>query len=289
MLALKQKFEYFIDSALRYNEPLTCPSCGHQHVELVDRKHLVTRLFECRNCFLYFRHPVESTKSNFSFYQKEYAEEDDITTNLPSDERLEELRSKSFATDSNRSAKRLLDLFGAILPSLDGVKIVDYGTSWGYISYQFKEAGMDVQSFELSGPRARFGNQKLGLNIQTSVDGLKGGNDIFFSSHVIEHVPSVSEMVDIGRGLLKKGGYFIAICPNGSPEFRQKSERDFHLAWGKVHPNYLNAKFFANTFKNNPHYIATSPFDLETIRNWDQRSQVVGNLEGGEIFVIAKI
>lgn len=289
MLALKQKFEYFIDSALRYSEAQECPSCGSKHVEQIDRKHVVTRLFECKNCFLYFRHPVESTKSNFSFYQKEYAEDDDITTNLPTDEELKQLRAKNFATESNRSAKRLIDLFGAFLPNIEGAKIVDYGTSWGYISYQFKKAGMDVQSFELSVPRARFGNEKLGLNIKTSASELKGGNDIFFSSHVIEHVPKVSDMLATGKGLLKKGGYLVTICPNGSPEFRQKNAHDFHLAWGKVHPNYLNAKFFANAFRDYPHYIASSPFDLKAIKNWDQKSQVIGNLEDGEIFAIAKI
>lgn len=289
MLALKQKFEYFIDSVMRYSEARKCPSCGSKNVKQIDRKHVVTRLFECKNCYLYFRHPVESTKSNFSFYQKEYAEDDDITTNLPSDSELEKLRSKNFETESNRSADRLLGLFSSILPSVKGAKIVDYGTSWGYLSFQFKRAGMDVQSFELSVPRANFGNKKLDLNIKTSANELKGGNDIFFSSHVIEHVPKVSDMIETGKNLLKDGGYLITICPNGSPEFRKKNKRYFHLAWGKVHPNLLNAKFFENAFKDYPYYIASSPFDLEAIKNWDQKSQVIGNLDEGEIVAIAKI
>jgi len=249
---------------------------------------LVTRLFECESCGLYFRHPVEKPQTNFKFYQKQYIEEDDITTKFPSDEELQRLIANSFDTEANRSASRLLDLFGAILPSLQGVKIVDYGCSWGYISYQFKQAGMDVQSFELSLPRASFGEKKLGLDIFTSSDKLKGGNDIFFSSHVIEHVPSVKKMIESGRQLLRKNGFFISVCPNGSPEYRQADEEGFHRMWGKVHPNCLNTKFFQNAFKDHPHYITSSPFDIAELKEWDQQSQKIGKMEGSEILVIAK-
>lgn len=289
MQTLLQKVSYFMSSAFRYHEPLVCPSCGGKKVKLIDRKMLVTRLFDCESCRLYFRHPVEKPQTNFKFYQKQYIEEDDITTKFPSDEELQRLIANSFDTEANRSASRLLDLFGAILPSLQGVKIVDYGCSWGYISYQFKQAGMGVQSFELSLPRARFGAKKLGLDIHTSYDELEDENDIFFSSHVIEHVPSVKKMIESGQRLLRKNGFFISVCPNGSPEYRQADEEGFHRMWGKVHPNCLNKKFFQNAFRDHPHYITSSPFDVTELKVWDQQSQKIGKMDGPEILVVAKL
>jgi hypothetical protein len=289
MLTKSQKVSYLIDSVLHYGSPVVCPSCGGSRATLVDRKYMVTRLFECDQCKLYFRHPSDSAEVNKQFYQQEYMEGDGITTYMPSQAELEELKKMDFSTDSNKNAERLRTLFGCLFPDLNGVKILDYGASWGYVSYQFRAFGMNVESYEISVPRASFGNQSLGLRIHTSERDLRNGNDIFFSSHVIEHVPSPGRMLDLGKKLLHKDGYLVTICPNGSPEYRAKDPEGFHAAWGKVHPNYLNAAFFQNKFKNCPYFITTSPFDFGKIAAWDKRSQVVDSqLENEEILVIAR-
>lgn len=289
MLTKSQKVSYLIDSVLHYGSPVVCPSCGSTHATQIDRKYMVTRLFECDQCKLYFRHPSDSAEVNKKFYQKEYMEGDGITTYMPSQAELEELKKMDFTTDSNKNAVRLQKLFACLFSDLKGVKILDYGASWGYVSYQFRVFGMDVESYEISVPRASFGNQSLGLRIHTNERDLRNGNDIFFSSHVIEHVPSPGRMLDLGKKLVNKDGYLITICPNGSPEYRQKDPEGFHAAWGKVHPNYLNAAFFQTKFKNSPYFITTSPFNFDKIANWDKRSQVVDSqLENEEILVIAK-
>lgn len=288
MLSLSDKFSYLLDSFARYGEPVICPSCGSTKSGLVDRKYLVTRLFECEDCGLYYRHPTEKKEESHQFYQATYSEGDNLTTYMPSEEELRELKSKSFKTSSNRSADRLLAIFEACLGDVNGRKLIDYGSSWGYISHQLKEAGMDVQSFEISVPRATFGNKTLGLDIKSDTTELKGENDIFFSSHVIEHVPSPSEMIQTGASLLTPQGYFIALCPNGSPEFRQKYPANFHLLWGKVHPNLITARFYQRAFQNHPYFITSRPADLADLKSWDKQSQVTKDLSEGELLVIAR-
>ena len=287
MLTTNQKISYLLDSVKNYGQPVVCPSCGSKNAQLIDRKYVVTRLFECDTCKIYFRHPTDSSAVNKEFYQSEYTEGDGITTYMPSEEELAELKKKDFTTDSNRNATRLKEIFKCLFADLNSVKIIDYGASWGYLSYQFREYGMDVQSYEISVPRATFGNKSLGLNILSDENKLRNNNDLFFSSHVIEHVPSVSNMLSLASKILKKDGYIATICPNGSPEYRAKDPTGFHACWGKVHPNYLNAHFFQNNYRSNPIFITTSPFDLDKLKIWDGKSQYIdSNLAGGELLVI---
>ena len=289
MLTILDRFDYLFDSARRFNEPVVCPYCKNKNAQLIDRKYVVARLFECDHCHLYFRHPVDSVEHNKKFYQTNYVESDSFTTTMPKKEELDELRDNAFNVSKDRSAERYIGLFSALYDNVRQLKIVDYGTSWGYLSYQFKQAGMDTQSFEISVPRARFGNEHLDLQIKTDEKELLGGNDIFFSSHVIEHVPSISHMIELAKSLLKPDGLFIAICPNGSRDFRKVNEHAFHLGWGKVHPNYLNSDFYQHVFASQPYYLASNPFTYDEIKRWDKRTQWKSNLTGEELLVITRL
>jgi 2-polyprenyl-3-methyl-5-hydroxy-6-metoxy-1,4-benzoquinol methylase len=41
-------------------------------------------------------------------------------------------------------------------------------------------------------------------------------------SHVLEHVPNPSEILDLGLKLVRKGGYIVSFTPNGSMEHKKK-------------------------------------------------------------------
>ena len=284
------KYNYLLDCALRYATPVYCPSCQSRQNKLIDRKYLVSRLFECGDCGLYYRHPLEKVAVNREFYQSKYKQGDSITTFMPEDgEDLERLKNKLLnEPDNAKNALRIRRIFGSLIPEIQNLSVVDYGASWGYISWQLKSYGLNVQSYEISVPRARYGNQHLGLDIQTDESALQGGNHIFFSSHVIEHVPVVSQMLELAARLTRPDGFIVTICPNGSPEFRRTDPAGFHLVWGQVHPNYLNANFFQKYFIGNPLFLTSTPFDLEALRNWDQQSHFTGDLSGSEFLVIAR-
>jgi hypothetical protein len=189
----------------------------------------------------------------------------------------------------NKNAERHLELFARLFPGEKSLRIIDYGSSWGYTTYQFKEAGHQVQGYEISRNRAEFGIKNLGVEICVDEKQLKTRNHIFFSSHVIEHHPDISSMIQLAKYLLVEGGYFIAFCPNGSHAFRMKNQETFHRFWGKVHPNYLNADFCKGLFSGNPHYIISNPVIMENIHPLQKLESVIGDLSGEELMVIAKM
>ena len=287
MLTPVQKLQYLFNSLVRHGEKVACTYCGSTDCSMIDKKYFVTRLFECNKCHMYFRHPVERIDQNKKFYQEEYEETDNITTLLPSADELENMKKNGFS-NGNKNADRYLKIIQQLFPDQKAVSVIDYGCSWGYISWQLKMAGHKVQSFEISKPRADFGNKNLGLDIVTEETKINGNNDIFFSAHVIEHHPSIPAMIDLARKLIGKNGYFIAISPNGSRQYRDHDPNGFHRAWGKVHPNYLNVDFYKTVFKDDPYFIASNPYNISEIRPFGKGDQVIDNLGGEELLVIAR-
>ncbi len=288
MLTGIQKFRYLLDSLRATGQKVACPYCSGSDCKEIDRKYLFTRLLECSHCHLYFRYPVDKVEMNADFYQTEYKETDNITTDLPDAEQLRVMKSNGFST-GNKNGSRYLELFARLFPAEKTLKIIDYGCSWGYLTYQFAQAGHDVQGYEISRSRAAFGIRNLDVEITSDEDQLRKGNHIFFSSHVIEHHPDISSMISKARSVLTDGGYFIAFCPNGSKAYREKNPDAFHRSWGKVHPNYLNADFYQYVFKGKPYYISGSPVDMNSIHPLQNNENLVSDLSGEEIMVIAKI
>lgn len=282
------RISYLAKSALRYFSSKSCPSCGGHNVEIVDTKYIVTRLFKCKNCLQLFRHPNDSFEFNIRFYQKDYCQRG-ITTDLPSAQELESLKVNDFnGKNASLYIAIFLELFTETVPG--NIKLVDYGCSWGYQTFQFLKKGFDCSAFEISKPRAEYGNLQLGLSIKTDPSELPRNNHIFFSCHVIEHVPSPRQMVEFGIDRLQRGGFFIAESPNGSDAFKKSKPELFHMLWGQVHPNMLTAEFYSKIFSRLPHFITTSPFDNVTtqLHEWDMKNNKILDLSGSELLVIAR-
>ena len=140
-------------------------------------------------------------------------------------------------------------------------KVLDYGCSWGYGVYQLCTAGYNTVGYEISVPRMRYGIEKLGITGFTDVGKITGDLDVFFSAHVLEHVPDLNAVFDVAKKLLKPGGIFIAVTPNGSVSFRKKMPFNFHRLWGKVHPILLTDEFI--TANLNQHLILMGSMPLK--------------------------
>lgn len=107
------------------------------------------------------------------------------------------------------------------------LNILDFGCSWGYQSYEFKKLGFKIASFEISIPRLNFGNKTLQLNITDNLDNISNV-DIFYSSHVIEHLEYPSDLLKLSIDKTNNGGLIFIKCPNGSEEF-QKNHPDIYI------------------------------------------------------------
>jgi len=138
--------------------------------------------------------------------------------------------------------------------------VFDFGCSWGYGSWQFRQNGFEVKPFEISIPRAKFAKSRLGLKVYTSLSEVSDLFDVFFASHVLEHVPSVKETIAFGFSILKPGGLFVAFTTNGSDDFRNEFPGKYHKLGGLVHPNFLDVEYYKRFFANKPtslHQILT--------------------------------
>jgi 2-polyprenyl-3-methyl-5-hydroxy-6-metoxy-1,4-benzoquinol methylase len=271
---------------LRYFSSKTCPYCGCATSQVIDRKYFVTKLLKCNDCKLMFRYPKDVIHFNEKFYQDEY-EEFGMTTNIPNDHTLELLKSSNFRgseKDFSKSIKIIEILKG------NNVKVVDYGCNWGYTSYQFRRANFIVQSYEISKKMASVGNSKLGLEIKIDINQIKPQNDIFFSSHVIEHLSDIREMFTVAKKLLAPDGLFIAFCPNGSSEYKNLPNSYFHYLWGMVHPNFIDAEFYKTVFKDFPYILCSNGTDrLDFLMDWDKNSQIEIDLSGDELLFICSM
>lgn len=249
---LFKKIQYLARSAAFsiQKESKCCPNCGSCSNAVLDRKYLVTKLVRCADCQLMFRTPIDRDDFNFRFYNHQYTE--GTTTKYPSDQELEYLKSIEFE-GSEQNYKGYISFLGryGIEP---GMRLFDFGCSWGYGSYQMAKAGYDVRSYEIGTRRRNYGIQRLGVKHIDEPFEINTGHplhesfDCFFSAHVLEHVPSPGKIFDLAWRCLKPGGAFVAFTPNGNEAFRLYNDRSWHKLWGAVHPNFLDKVFYERHF-----------------------------------------
>lgn len=133
------------------------------------------------------------------YYQSEYSIDVHMMTDLPDEMKLKQM------IDNNFSDLRNYSIYVKSLNSNKNFKIVNFGCSWGYSLYQLQYAGYDVQGYEVSLPRAKYG-KKLGIEIVTDFKSIGDNNDIILSSHVIEHLSDVNDLFEIARKKLTPCG-----------------------------------------------------------------------------------
>ncbi len=292
MTTTKQKLKYFLDSFIKTVkfQGLTCPSCGHHGSDTVDRKYGVTRLLRCDNCKLLYRVPTTSDEEYSHYYQEDYSE--GFTTDLPSVNKLKEMKDINFV-GTEKDYSKYIDVLRA-LGCGDGDKLLDYGCSWGYGSWQFSQAGFVVKSFELSRQRAEFASRHLSVDVYSYIPEIgKIGEpfDIFFSAHVLEHVPKLSGVIDLAREVVRPGGLFIAYTPNGSSFYRNINPKGWHSSWGFVHPLVLDDVFYQSFFHDKQHLIDSYPYEISKYSAWasEKGESFVLRLDGAELLIAVRL
>jgi 2-polyprenyl-3-methyl-5-hydroxy-6-metoxy-1,4-benzoquinol methylase len=282
---MKRKVKYLVRSLLNIFQKQQCPYCNGTNLEALDRKFLITKLVKCKQCSLNHRHPKDSSKYLNKFYQKEYQIDVGMMTDLPSDKEILSLKEEGFKSE------RDLSKYTSLLFETKTLNIVDYGCSWGYNVFKLQSSGHNAIGFEISKPRAQFGEKNLGVKIYSELNEVPSTQDLFLSSHVIEHLIDLTQFFKYSQEKLTPNGIFMAFCPNGNAEYRQRDPNTWTGSWGDLHVNLIDIAFVKNAFKNNPYLILSGDwdYDLKVLREWDGVSQKVGNIKDGkELLVIAK-
>jgi 2-polyprenyl-3-methyl-5-hydroxy-6-metoxy-1,4-benzoquinol methylase len=289
------KLYYLTSSTVRHVSAVfsfRCPNCGSKEFVTVDRKYFVTSLRRCRVCQLMYRVPPDDERANFEFYQQSYRQ--GFTTELPGSDALRQLLATKFAGTEKcyRAYISILCKLG-VLP---GARIFDYGCSWGYGSWQLKDFGYRVSACEISETRAEFARAELGIDCSSDVseaafDGaLRNASDCFFSAHVLEHVPSPARVIELARLALRPGGLFVAFTPNGSEAFRRADPHAWHLLWGRVHPNFIDDRFYCHHLARNELYLDSTPAKVDMLGRFGRGEQAqIPELSGSELLCVARL
>ena len=278
-----RKIRYFL-WALAHTRPddRSCPSCSSPLVDEIRRKILVTALMECRNCGLRFRVPKDTAAGSRQFYQRKY--EQGFTTDIPSEEQLQAMLSRSFR-NTVKDYQTYIDVLKAIGIE-PGCTILDFGCSWGYGSWQLREAGFKVYSYEVSTSRAEFAGSRLGCSL-VGDDLVCDPIDCLFSAHVLEHLTDPNLLWRVAERVLSPNGVVVCFVPNGDLRLEaQYGSRRYHQLWGQVHPLLIGpgaAAFMAKRHSYMP-VVHTSPYNLPFI----QANVASDHLMGEELLLIAR-
>ncbi len=271
-------------------ERLLCPSCGGRPSEVLDRRFLILSLARCGACGILYRLPTDEPQNVEEYYQGEYT--DPTITEIPDAAGLESLVAERFKSKFNRSEQ--VGLVRHILGE-GSFKVLDYGCSWGYASWQLLDAGFDVAGFEIGRQRAEHARSWLGIPVFSELSQLGGSYDLIISSHVFEHVPQLKATLDKLVEVLKPGGYLLAITPNGGVEARNHNPVIWHKLWGNRHPIFLDHAYWFNYFKGWPKLCfsrhsfkgdRTLPYDSISDAMMQQSSLL--DMSGDEIYFIAR-
>jgi 2-polyprenyl-3-methyl-5-hydroxy-6-metoxy-1,4-benzoquinol methylase len=260
-----------------------CPACGGSDNQIVRRKYAVTALRQCWACSLRFRTPKDDPGAAETFYVDEVYKQG-FTTDLPSDVELRTMLANRFAGTEKDFTYRINVLTAAGLHP--GARILDFGCSWGYGSWQMRQAGFEVFSYEIGRERARYAKANLQCSMVTDPQTLDGSVDCFFSSHVIEHLPNPRIMFDAAEKALRPGGLFVCFAPNGAVEREKRDFAAYHQNWGKVHPLMMTPQFMQGEASRRGFThcnVYSSPVSLSDIQ-----AQRDGSLEGDELLLIGR-
>ena len=251
-------------------------------VRTVRRKFLLTALLECQNCGLRFRIPKDTDARSRHFYQENY--EQGFTTDAPSDEQLKEMLSCRFK-NTVKDYQTYINVLQAIGIE-PGSTVLDFGCSWGYGSWQLRDAGFRVYSYEVSKKRAEFARTKLGCSI-VGDEFVSEPVDCLFSAHVLEHLTDPNLIWRIAERVLGPNGVLVSFLPNGDPRLESRyGSKQYHQLWGQVHPLLVGpraAVFMAKRHAYAP-VVHTSPYDLQLV----QQNVPTDHLIGQELLLVAR-
>lgn len=207
-LSKKKKLEFQINQRLIVN----CPLCGKDNYTHVRTGNIV----KCNNCDMVYLRERPSVEWLENYYAEKYVTPDAAPT-VKTPQSKSEILTKDEYKGANRDQllKDAINIWGKeIKDSL----LVDIGCGWGGLLNNAKEKGFNVLGFELTKKNAEFANNELQIQVHSKqfeeVPLEKNSIDIVTMSHVLEHVPQPSNVVNKIYNELNDGGIFYCVVPN---------------------------------------------------------------------------
>ena len=218
-----------------------CPYCTSERTTRLQRKQILLELRECQECKLRFRYPKDDVVDNFDYYQESYQQH--TVTDLPSEAELEGHIRENF----RRVGRDISEHLEVICQFATGGRLLDFGASWGYCTWQFKQAGYDAVGYEISRPRTEYGKKMLGVTMINNTRDLPDHSiDVIYSAHVLEHMPDPGATLREFRRLLAPKGFLFVFVPNGAGEPARRLGVNWTPLINQRHVMAYTPQFFAN-------------------------------------------
>ena len=254
MKNLLPRTEFLLQALVKRRDD--CPHCHDTDTSVVARKHLFVRVRHCDACDLYFTDPTYEESVFGQLYDGLYGAEGS-TTDLPAPARLRQLMDTSFrGTDKDCHAR-----LRALRALSHGDAFLELGSSWGYLLQQANEEGFRARGVEISGPRRRFGIDRLGQDILASLDEAPEEHfDVVYSAHTLEHFTDLQGVLpQLARRLRPGTGLLALEVPNFDPVQLGSSVLP---TIGAVHPLGFPSGFF-------PSNLPAAGFtDVQLFESW---------------------
>jgi SAM-dependent methyltransferase len=203
-----------------------CPYCDSCFADRLQSKWLLIEARRCLHCGLIFRWPTDPAEPDRTFYEGEY--EGQQATEVPDAASTAALAAKGFAGSQWDRADRIAFVQRA-LGDANGRALLDFGCSWGYATYQYKQAGWTARGFEIDRRRAAFGRAALGLDIASDLADYRGRTfDVIMADHSLEHVPRIADALQVWVDLAAAEATLVVFVPNGSC----RDARRLGVGWG---------------------------------------------------------
>lgn len=222
----------------------SCPYCESTHSRVMQRKRLILDLRRCVRCGLMFRWPKDSVQHNYHFYQSAYRQS--MTPEMPEQAWLR-VNPETLFRNNQLNILNISERLALLRTLLPWGRVLDYGSSWGYGTYQLRAAGYDAVGFEISRPRAELARKHLGVPTITEaqeLDDQRNAFDAIFASNVLEHLPSLRGIFERFISMLKPGGVLLIFVPNCGG----LNARTLGVRWGPMcceeHPIAFDGGFF---------------------------------------------
>jgi SAM-dependent methyltransferase len=219
-----------------------CPYCESRLHRRLQRKKFLIEARKCEFCGLIFRWPCDDPARARVFYEGAY-DGQQATTVPESDGELRALVDRQFR-DSPYDRSHRIAIVRDVVPA---GRVLDFGCSWGYSVAQWRAAGYDAIGFECARDRARFGRERLGLDIRADFSSLESeaaaSFDVVYADHVMEHLSLLRRPLDLFARLLKPGGVLIFFVPNGGGIPARRLGTGWKALIGESHTVALTAEW----------------------------------------------
>ena len=196
------------------------------------------KLIECKNCKLIFQKFIPDEEFSNELYD-----------NIISSEKS--LKKKLTKKNLNLKYDNEIQLIKKIFKD-KRIRVLEFGSGWGFWASRAKESGLDVDAFELSKTRIEY-MKKKGINVIESLKENVNHYDFIYSDQTIEHISDPHQIFKGFLPNLKRGGFILLNYPT-SFKLKKLLSKNYKPKKDAAHPlehiNIFNRQSLSCLIKN---------------------------------------